>query len=193
MITTHGASGTTRPMARAQLMRKFATFTGRLVELRDWLVAAGVTQMAMEATGVSGGRSGMCSKKPTSSCCLLARRISRMCRAVRRREGLRVAGPAAGVWACCGVVHPTRGVPAVVGRRAGEPHTIRRRRGSSVTRGLADRPSRVMHKRPSRASIGGCSSLGTNPSAGGRSDVAFEAQTRRPARHHTDGRRRPSR
>jgi hypothetical protein len=58
-------------------------------------------------------------------------------------------------------------VPAVVGRRAGEPHTIRRRRGSSVTRGLAGRPSRVMRKRPSRASIGGCSSLGTNPSAGG--------------------------
>jgi transposase len=51
MITTHGASGTTRPMAQAQLMREFATFTGRLVELRDWLVAASVTQMAMEATG----------------------------------------------------------------------------------------------------------------------------------------------
>jgi hypothetical protein len=35
MITIHGASGTTRPMAQAQLMREFATFTGRLVELRD--------------------------------------------------------------------------------------------------------------------------------------------------------------
>jgi hypothetical protein len=41
MIATHGASGTTRPMARAQLMREFATFTGRLVELRDWLVGLG--------------------------------------------------------------------------------------------------------------------------------------------------------
>jgi hypothetical protein len=39
-------------MARAQLTREFATFTGRLVELRDWLVPAGVTQVAMEATGV---------------------------------------------------------------------------------------------------------------------------------------------
>src|SRR5205814_704580 len=28
------------------------TFTNRLVELRDWLVEAGVTQVAMEATGV---------------------------------------------------------------------------------------------------------------------------------------------
>jgi len=37
---------------RAQATREFATFTGRLVELRDWLVSEGVTQVAMEATGV---------------------------------------------------------------------------------------------------------------------------------------------
>jgi transposase len=37
---------------RVQATREFATFTGRLVELRDWLVAEGVTQVAMEATGV---------------------------------------------------------------------------------------------------------------------------------------------
>ncbi len=36
---------------RAQSTREFATFTGRLVELRDWLVGEGVTQVAMEATG----------------------------------------------------------------------------------------------------------------------------------------------
>ena len=30
---------------RAQTTREFATFTGRLVELRDWLVAAGVTHV----------------------------------------------------------------------------------------------------------------------------------------------------
>jgi transposase len=52
MIATHGASGTTRPTTRAQLTREFATFTGRLVELRDWLVPAGVTQVAIEATPV---------------------------------------------------------------------------------------------------------------------------------------------
>lgn len=37
---------------RRQETREFATFTGRLVELRDWLVAEDVTQVAMEATGV---------------------------------------------------------------------------------------------------------------------------------------------
>ena len=37
---------------RAQQTREFFTFTNRLVELRDWLVAEGVTQVAMEATGV---------------------------------------------------------------------------------------------------------------------------------------------
>ena len=37
---------------RAQQTRQFATFTGRLVELRDWLAAEAVTQVAMEATGV---------------------------------------------------------------------------------------------------------------------------------------------
>lgn len=37
---------------RRQETREFGTFTGRLVELRDWLVAQGVTQVAMEATGV---------------------------------------------------------------------------------------------------------------------------------------------
>jgi transposase len=37
---------------RAQQTREFGTFTNRLVELRDWLLAAGVSQVAMEATGV---------------------------------------------------------------------------------------------------------------------------------------------
>jgi transposase len=37
---------------RRQETREFATFTGRLVELRDWLVAEDVTQVAMETTGV---------------------------------------------------------------------------------------------------------------------------------------------
>ena len=32
-------------------MRRFRTFTASLRELRDWLVAEGVTQVAMEATG----------------------------------------------------------------------------------------------------------------------------------------------
>lgn len=44
--TPDGRSG------RAQATREFATFTGRLVELRDWLSSEGVTQVAMEATGV---------------------------------------------------------------------------------------------------------------------------------------------
>jgi hypothetical protein len=33
-------------------VRRFRTFTASLRELRDWLVAEGVTQVAMEATGV---------------------------------------------------------------------------------------------------------------------------------------------
>jgi transposase len=37
---------------RISQTREFPTFTGRLVELRDWLVSEGVTQVAMEATGV---------------------------------------------------------------------------------------------------------------------------------------------
>jgi transposase len=37
---------------RGQETREFLTFTDRLVEMRDWLVAEGVTQVAMEATGV---------------------------------------------------------------------------------------------------------------------------------------------
>jgi transposase len=37
---------------RAQVTREFLTFTNRLVGLRDWLVSEGVTQVAMEATGV---------------------------------------------------------------------------------------------------------------------------------------------
>ena len=37
---------------RAQSTREFSTFTPRLIELREWLVGEGVTQVAMEATGV---------------------------------------------------------------------------------------------------------------------------------------------
>jgi transposase len=37
---------------RSQETREFSTFTGRLVELRDWLMSQRVTQVAMEATGI---------------------------------------------------------------------------------------------------------------------------------------------
>jgi transposase len=37
---------------RGQETREFSTFTGRLVELRDWLTSQRVTQVAMEATGI---------------------------------------------------------------------------------------------------------------------------------------------
>jgi hypothetical protein len=37
---------------RASTVRRFPTFTASLPELRDWLVGEGVTQVAMEATGV---------------------------------------------------------------------------------------------------------------------------------------------
>ena len=37
---------------RRQQVRQFRTFTSALRELRDWLAAEGVTQVAMEATGV---------------------------------------------------------------------------------------------------------------------------------------------
>lgn len=37
---------------RRQEVKEFSTFTADLVALRDWLVAEGVTQVAMEATGV---------------------------------------------------------------------------------------------------------------------------------------------
>ena len=41
---------------RTSQVRRFRTFTGSLRELRDWLVAEGVTQIAMEATGVYWNR-----------------------------------------------------------------------------------------------------------------------------------------
>jgi transposase len=37
---------------RQQQVKEFSTFTGELERLRDWLAAEGVTQVAMEATGV---------------------------------------------------------------------------------------------------------------------------------------------
>jgi len=37
---------------RVQEVREFSTFTSGLVELRDWLIDRGVSQVAMEATGV---------------------------------------------------------------------------------------------------------------------------------------------
>ena len=37
---------------RSQVVREFRTFTGELIGLRDWLVAEGVSQVVMEATGV---------------------------------------------------------------------------------------------------------------------------------------------
>src|SRR5579871_6455775 len=37
---------------RSHTVREYSTFTGELLRLRDWLVAEGVTQVVMEATGV---------------------------------------------------------------------------------------------------------------------------------------------
>ena len=39
-----------RPGRRQQQVRTFATTTGQLLELRDWLAAEGVTRCVMEAT-----------------------------------------------------------------------------------------------------------------------------------------------
>ena len=38
--------------ARSEVVREYSTFTAELVRLADWLVAEGVTQVVMEATGV---------------------------------------------------------------------------------------------------------------------------------------------
>jgi transposase len=46
-IRTPGPEG-----SRVQKVREFTTYTRGLVQLREWLVAEGVTQVAMEATGV---------------------------------------------------------------------------------------------------------------------------------------------
>jgi transposase len=48
-VRTPGPGGSTR---RRQEVKEFATFTADLMALRDWLVAEGVTQVVMEATGV---------------------------------------------------------------------------------------------------------------------------------------------
>ena len=41
---------------RVSVRREFSTFTCGLHQLRDWLASEGVTQVAMEATGSTGGR-----------------------------------------------------------------------------------------------------------------------------------------
>jgi len=46
-VRTPGPDG-----GRVSTVRRFRTFTASLRELRDWLVAEGVTQAVMEATGV---------------------------------------------------------------------------------------------------------------------------------------------
>ena len=43
-------------------VRSFATTTSALLELSDWLSSHGVTHVAMEATGATGNRYGICSK-----------------------------------------------------------------------------------------------------------------------------------
>jgi len=48
-VRTPGPGGSTR---RRQEVKELATFTADLMALRDWLVAEGVTQVVMEATGV---------------------------------------------------------------------------------------------------------------------------------------------
>ena len=53
---------------RQQVIRMFGTMTGDLLALRDWLAAHGVTQVAMESTGVYWRRCITCWRTP-SRCC----------------------------------------------------------------------------------------------------------------------------
>jgi len=50
--TVMAAVRTPGPRGRHQQVKEFSTFTAELEKLRDWLAAEGVTQVAMEATGV---------------------------------------------------------------------------------------------------------------------------------------------
>lgn len=50
--TVMAAVRTPGPKGRHQQVKEFSTFTAELERLRDWLSAQGVTQVAMEATGV---------------------------------------------------------------------------------------------------------------------------------------------
>lgn len=50
--TVMAAVRTPGPKGRQQQVKEFSTFTVELEKLRDWLSAEGVTQVAMEATGV---------------------------------------------------------------------------------------------------------------------------------------------
>jgi len=50
--TVMAAVRTPGPKGRRQQVKEFSTFTADLEHLRDWLAAEGVTQVAMEATGV---------------------------------------------------------------------------------------------------------------------------------------------
>ena len=51
--------------ARAQQTRKFRTFYPVLRQMVSWLIEQGVTQVAMEATGVFGSRSSTPWASPT--------------------------------------------------------------------------------------------------------------------------------
>jgi hypothetical protein len=60
-----------RPGQRHQQLRKYKTFYPMLREMVGWLVAQGVTQVAMEATGgCTGGRSSTpCARQSNWRCC----------------------------------------------------------------------------------------------------------------------------
>jgi len=53
---------------RRQEVRAFATTTGELLRLVDWLTAAGCTHVAVESTGESTGGRSTISSRDTSSC-----------------------------------------------------------------------------------------------------------------------------
>jgi len=84
---------------RRQELREFRAFSRDLHRLRTWLVDQGVTQVAMEATGVFWKRCGTHSTGRPSSCCSPreepARPQDRRRRCPKRREGpaTGVAGP----------------------------------------------------------------------------------------------------
>ena len=91
----------TRPGARRQEVRTFATTTRSLLDLQDWLVCQQVSRCVMEATSTYW-KPPFYLLEDATECWLVNAGMSRTCRAGRRRTGSMRSGwrswPSAG---CC--------------------------------------------------------------------------------------------
>ena len=105
------------PVERAVTVRRFKAFWRSLQKMAAWLAELGVTDAAMESTGVYWWPVYHALARPGSRCACATRRTCATSRAARRTSGTASGSPSCTSTGCCGPASSRRAQVAALRQR----------------------------------------------------------------------------